>query len=130
MRYLALMMAVALAGCALEAVRDRMAGYRGQPVSALIDKLGIPTEERVIAGRKVYIWSTSRNMVLPITNTSTTSGYVGTTPYYGTTTTPSYMPINANCSIQLTTDSRGVITRYQWEGNQPGCRLYARGFSH
>jgi hypothetical protein len=31
----------------------------GQPLSAAIERLGVPTEERTIAGTKVYVWTTS-----------------------------------------------------------------------
>ncbi len=35
-----------------------MTALQGQPLSAAIAKLGVPTEERVIAEQKVYIWFT------------------------------------------------------------------------
>jgi hypothetical protein len=47
----------ALASCAAKAIKEGMAPMVGQPLSAAIAKLGVPSEERSIAGQKVYIWS-------------------------------------------------------------------------
>jgi hypothetical protein len=51
----------AAAGCALVAacagtVREGMTKLEGQPLSAVIAKIGPPIDERTIAGQKVYIW--------------------------------------------------------------------------
>lgn len=48
-----------LAGCASQMIDERASKYLGQPVSTLIAKMGYPTDERTIAGKKVYIWYTS-----------------------------------------------------------------------
>src|SRR5262249_31735293 len=45
-----------LAACAGRVIKEEMTGLIGQPLDAAIAKLGVPTEERTIAGRKVYIW--------------------------------------------------------------------------
>lgn len=50
---------VLLAGCAGRMVEERGAKFVGQPSSAIIAKLGVPNEERNVAGRKVYIWAAS-----------------------------------------------------------------------
>lgn len=47
-----------LAGCAGKMINEKMAGMVGQPLDAAVAKLGMPTEERTIAGHKVYIWLT------------------------------------------------------------------------
>ena len=49
----------ALAGCAGQTIRDRLPTYTGQPANVLIAKLGFPSREDNIAGRKVYVWTTS-----------------------------------------------------------------------
>jgi hypothetical protein len=54
-------LAAAAAGCALVAacagtVREGMTKLEGQPLSAVIAKIGPPIDERTIAGQKVYIW--------------------------------------------------------------------------
>jgi hypothetical protein len=47
-----------LTACAGQQINDGMNKLQGQPIGAAIAKLGIPTEERTVAGEKVYIWST------------------------------------------------------------------------
>jgi hypothetical protein len=47
-----------LASCAGETIKKGMGEMVGKPLSAVTDKLGFPTEERTIAGQKVYIWLT------------------------------------------------------------------------
>jgi hypothetical protein len=49
---------MALTACAGAAIKEGMTALQGQPLSAAIAKLGVPTEERTIAGQKVYIWFT------------------------------------------------------------------------
>jgi hypothetical protein len=42
-----------------QTIQKEMVPYQGQPVSLLIAKLGYPTDQQIIAGNKVYIWTTS-----------------------------------------------------------------------
>jgi hypothetical protein len=44
------------AGCAGPAIEKGMNTMLGQPLSAAVAKLGMPTDEKTIAGQKVYIW--------------------------------------------------------------------------
>ena len=52
--------AMTLAGCAFQQIEQGMTSMEGRPINAVIEKLGFPDDERVIAGKKIYIWSTSR----------------------------------------------------------------------
>jgi hypothetical protein len=58
-RIILLGLAVGLASCASEMMKSGTDQLIGQPLSAAIGRLGIPTEERTIAGTKVYVWTTS-----------------------------------------------------------------------
>lgn len=49
-----------LAGCAGKMIESGMNPMIGKPLSAATEKLGLPTEEGVIAGQKVYTWFTGR----------------------------------------------------------------------
>jgi hypothetical protein len=49
----------ALAGCVGDAIKEGMNSLQGQPISAAIARLGIPNDERMIAGQKVYTWYSS-----------------------------------------------------------------------
>jgi hypothetical protein len=51
-----------IAACAGEAIKKGMTALQGQPLNAAIAKLGVPTEERTIAGQKVYIGSREPSM--------------------------------------------------------------------
>src|ERR1700733_1875975 len=55
----ALMPAVFLAGCSFGAIKNGLNELQGQPISAAISKLGVPNEDRMIAGQHVYTWYAS-----------------------------------------------------------------------
>jgi hypothetical protein len=87
---------LALAACAGEAIKKGMTALQGQPLSAAITKLGVPTEERTIAGQKVYIWFTR-------------------TVDEGT---------EYKCQIRAIM-AGNVIGSFDFEGNEGKCRRYA-----
>lgn len=115
-----------VSGCATHQLDESLRGLIGQPVSVAVAHLGYPDAEREVMGTKIYVWSSSHQGVMPMPSTSTTTGYVGGAPVYGQTTGTTWVPLNAQCSIQLAVDADGTIKQYQWRGNQPGCRSYAR----
>lgn len=100
----------------------------GQNIRAAVAHLGYPDGQRTVMGDTVYVWSTSRNVAFPMTTTSTTTGMVGNTPVYGTTSSTNFVPMAFQCTVQIATNADGTIKSYQWEGNQGGCQRYARGF--
>jgi len=48
---------LAASACAVD-VKDAMKRLEGQPLSALVVKLGPPLDERTISGKTVFIWGT------------------------------------------------------------------------
>jgi hypothetical protein len=46
-----------VAACA-GSIKEGMTQLEGQPLSAIIAKIGAPIEERTIDGKKVYVWGT------------------------------------------------------------------------
>jgi hypothetical protein len=59
MRYLTILAALtsALAGCSVgSALNLGTTNYKGQPLSAVVAKLGSPEEQQTIAGQKTYTW--------------------------------------------------------------------------
>jgi hypothetical protein len=56
MRNLAILAALALAGCSIGTLNLGTNNYKGQPLSAVIAKLGAPDEQETIAGQKTYTW--------------------------------------------------------------------------
>lgn len=69
----------------------------GQPAAAVIEKLGYPTEDRVIAGNKVYIWASSN--------------FVEGTNY--------------GCHIRAIVDAHDIISTWDYGGNVGGCQMFA-----
>ncbi len=62
-------LAAAAACCTLVAacagtIKEGMAQLEGQPLSAIISKIGAPLEELTIEGKKVYVWG-SPEMISP-----------------------------------------------------------------
>jgi hypothetical protein len=49
-------MAMALAGCSMGALNLGTNNYKGQPLSAVVAKLGSPEEQGTNAGQKTYTW--------------------------------------------------------------------------
>jgi len=92
----AVLLCLLVAGCAGETIKKGMDGLLGQPLSAAVARLGVPTDERTIAGQKVYIWST-RDF------------------YEGTET---------KCQIRAIMNGN-VIGSWDYEGNEGQCQRYA-----
>jgi hypothetical protein len=65
MRNLAILaaMAMAMAGCS-NGNNIRLGGtsYKGQPLSAVVAKLGAPQSQEMIAGQKTYVWNEGQSL--------------------------------------------------------------------
>ena len=117
------------AGCAIQRLGKGMDALLGQPVNRLIDRIGFPSEEKVVAKRKIYVWQISSTHLSTNTQTSTYSGTVGTKPIYGTATTyggTTAMPVS--CKLTVEVDSDENIIYWIGEGSEFGCAPYARRF--
>jgi hypothetical protein len=85
-----------VAACA-GSIKEGMTQLEGQPLSAIIAKIGAPIEERTIEGRKVYIW-----------------GSPNTTP-------PSR---DATCQIRATMNG-DLVGSLEYQGDEKLCQRYA-----
>ena len=56
MRNLAILAALALAGCTVGTLNLGTDNYKGQPLSAVMARLGSPEEQETISGQKTYTW--------------------------------------------------------------------------
>lgn len=56
MRYLAILAALALAGCSLGNFQTGRNNFKGQPLSAVTARLGSPDYQGMIDGQKTYTW--------------------------------------------------------------------------
>lgn len=120
---------LAMTGCA--SWGDMKAGLDGlldRPISAAIDRIGYPSSEQTIAGRKIYRWGASSQSAMYMPSTTTTTGSVGTglgyRPFSATTTGGTYIPVSYNCEIVMEVDANDIIKRYQYNGNLGGCEPY------
>ena len=122
--------ALALSGCATttanKTLDNGLTSLVGQPIQAAYDRLGYPNGSQVMNGDTFYIWSTNRNVVMPMYNNGTAYGTVGTTPFQVNTSMPGMMPMNFNCSIRLIAGADGVIKSWDYQGNAGGCQGYVK----
>jgi hypothetical protein len=90
-----------VAACAGTA-KEGMSRLQGQPLSVVIAKIGLPTDERTVAGKKVYIWGTPG------------------TPAQE----PAKEPGEKKCQIQATMNG-DVIESFDYQGDESLCERYA-----
>jgi hypothetical protein len=62
MRSLAILAALALAGCTVATLNLGATDYNGKPLSDVTAKLGQPNEVQTIAGQKAYIWNVGNTL--------------------------------------------------------------------
>ena len=71
----------------------------GQPLSAVIAKIGLPIDERTVAGKKVYIW-----------------GSLDMTPPKGS--------LQKTCQIRATMKADEVVESLDYQGDEALCQRY------
>jgi len=62
MRNLAILAALALAGCSIGGLNAGRNNFKGQPLSAVTAKLGPPEYQETIEGQKAYTWSEGQSL--------------------------------------------------------------------
>lgn len=118
-----------LTGCAADGMKVLDAGLSslvGLPIQSAYDRLGYPNGSQNMNGDTFYVWSTNRNVVMPVYQTGSAYGSVGNTPFQVNTNTPGMMPMNFNCSIRVITGSDNVIKSWDYQGNAGGCQGYVQ----
>jgi hypothetical protein len=91
-----------------------------------VDVWGYPDAKHEMLGSMIYVWSTSHSAILPSLQTSTTTGSIGGTPIGAQTRSLEWIPVSADCTIQLVEGEGGSIKTWKWEGNEMGCDSYMR----
>jgi len=86
--------------------------------------IGYPDGKNKFGNETVYFWTLNQTSTMVLPQTSTTTGMVGMTPVYGTTSYNQAVPLNCNCLIKLIANENNVLIRYEWRGNNCGCRSY------
>jgi len=133
----AALIALLLTGCSdpFHKFAEVFPNLRGQPIGVLYERWGSP--ERVVppeiarsvdaaTGRTVsegpvYVWNVSSSYVF--TNTSTSTGMIGTTPVSITTSTPS--PETYYCNVRVNTDKDRRIFDIAVSGARGACAKLA-----
>ena len=91
---------VCLAACACAVdVKDAMKNLEGQPLSALLAKLGPPLDERTISGKTVFMWGTPDP------------------------TFPGELKDGGRCQIRATMNG-DRIAKLEYQGNEKLCAKY------
>jgi hypothetical protein len=91
-----------------------MSSWEGATLDEVIAQWGYPNHQQEIAGRKLYIWDKNRTLTLPY-NTTGTANIIGNTAYLNTTTSGGTS--HWSCRRVLEVDSRNVVVKWQWSGN-------------
>ena len=114
-----------LSGCAsFEALDAGLDTLKGQSRDVAIARLGFPTDQKEIAGKDVFIWSTGGTYSQPGTY------FGGCGDRYGGIRSMScvgFMPstYSAFCEIRVIADKSGTIVHTQRRGDATTCETYA-----
>ena len=120
------MSALITSSCVFSGMEKGLAELKGKPIDTAINVLGYPDRQQAIGADKVYIWSRSFQGSYSVPQVASTTGYIGNTPVYGTTTYNTTQTANYSCIIKLGADSKGIIKRWEYSGNRRGCGGYSQ----
>jgi hypothetical protein len=116
---------VTISGCAtFGQLEEGLNALVGRNEREAFNALGYPNGKQQFGDDTVYVWGRSSSGTLFIPQTSQTTGYVGTTPVYGTTTTTQAIPVNYSCTIKIIVGADSVIRTWEYDGNLGGCSGY------
>jgi hypothetical protein len=102
LKFLLLATHILLTGCAIQQLSKGMDSMQGKHIDQVIDRIGIPNEEKLIANRKVYIWYVTQQQGL---------GKV------------------YDCKITVQVDKDEKVIQWDGVGSQFGCQPYAQRFA-
>lgn len=113
------------AGCmSFEYMNQGLHPLVGKNVKTAFEVLGYPDGKQQFGDETVYVWSTNKSSAVLMPQTASTTGMVGLTPVYGTTTYNQAVPINYDCTIKVITGQDNIVKSCEWSGNTFGCDLY------
>lgn len=130
-RFLVVGCAALVSACAANPdLSNGLAALKGQNRDAAIAVLGFPSDQKEIAGKDVYVWSSGASYVSP-------GGYYGCHDIYGgglarSMTCMNYPPTvySSYCTIRVIAEKDGTIVRTDFEGAGGGCSRYEAKFPH
>lgn len=92
-----------------------MDSWLGENIEKVFMHWGYPDDERNIAGRKLYYWTSSKFVTAPAYTNATANRYNNTTTINGWTYGGG--SINAYCNRMLEVNDKGKVTNWEWKGN-------------
>ncbi len=97
----------------------------GRPRAEAFSRLGYPSSQLQFGSDTAYVWGASNTVAVPVPQSNSTSGYVGSTPFNATTTSTGYMPMTYSCTIRIIVGPDDLVKSWDYNGNLGGCSRYA-----
>jgi hypothetical protein len=120
--------ALCVNACASNALHEGLPHLVNEPVEQAFHMLGLPNQRMETGSFMLYVWDTSFDATIPVSQTSSTvmTGSVGTDGVYGTLATSrmTSMPVQYRCQIRLLVDSSNVVRHWEYVGDADGCRKH------
>jgi hypothetical protein len=119
------LLSIMLSGCAtFGQMEEGLQALMGKSEQIAFSVLGYPSNKQEFSGDIVYIWYLNQSGIIAMPQTATTTGYIGTTPVYGSTTYMQQIPVNYSCTIKLIASGDGMLKKWEYNGNIGGCTPY------
>lgn len=105
-----------LAGCvtATDISKNIESRYVGQHIDVAVKRLGYPSEEKVVVGRRLVVWNSGTTVLRPKTYTASNGDTVTTSE-----------TARLGCSLTLEVGQDGVVKDYDWAGQMGACERFA-----
>lgn len=115
-----------MVSCVFNQMEKGLKDFEGKPMTTAVDVLGYPDAHNKFGDDTVYIWSNSFNHTSYTPTTSYTTGYVGSAPVFGQTTTNTARTRNLSCMIKIASGKDGMIKSVEYKGAMAACNPYAK----
>lgn len=94
-----------------------MSSWVGSNIDQVIDRWGFPDEEKVVNGRKIFVWNYRKQATLPYSSTTTGNINTQTGAFQSNTYGGGGQTIYGRCTRILEVDDKKVVKSWQWKGN-------------
>lgn len=116
-----------LAGCqTAENMTNGLASMKGKPYHVAFEKLGIPDQERMIDGKRVFTWATQNSGSYTVSSPTSGTAYVGGTAVPFQVQSTSTEAYNYYCRVDIMVGATGIIEHTKYSGNIGGCMDWSR----
>jgi len=112
---LSLLLCLILSGCMTSTMNRIMSSWEGSHIDSVIAQWGYPSEMKKFRERELYIWHYEKSYYMP--QSSTTTGSIYGSSYYGQTYTSGGYMIHGGCTRILEINKEGYVISWEWNGN-------------